>query len=130
MNTFSALFVTVRSRDGSLGIALDYGLGDRGSGTIPGGGWEYLSLPPRPDWLRGPTQAPIQWVPGAVSLAVKRPGREADHSPPSSADVKNAWSYNSTPPVRLHDNFTFLSLPLLMAVLCSSDLLYILCLIP
>jgi hypothetical protein len=28
---------------------------------------------------------------------VKRPGREADHSPPSSAEVKNAWSYTSTP---------------------------------
>jgi hypothetical protein len=36
----------------------------------------------------GPTQPPIQWVPGAVSLGVKRPGREADHSPPSSAEVK------------------------------------------
>jgi hypothetical protein len=30
----------------------------------------------------GPTQPPIQWVPGALSLGVKRPGREADHSPP------------------------------------------------
>jgi hypothetical protein len=27
------------------------------------------------------------------SLGVKRPGREADHSPPSSAEVKNDWSY-------------------------------------
>jgi hypothetical protein len=26
-----------------------------------------------------------------------RPGNEADHSPPSSAEVKNAWSYTSTP---------------------------------
>jgi hypothetical protein len=25
-----------------------------------------------------PTQPPIQWVPGALSLRVKRPGREAD----------------------------------------------------
>jgi hypothetical protein len=24
------------------------------------------------------------------------------HSPPSSAEVKNAWSYTSTPPIRLH----------------------------
>jgi hypothetical protein len=30
----------------------------------------------------------IEWVPGALSLGVKRPGREADHSPPSSAEVK------------------------------------------
>jgi hypothetical protein len=27
----------------------------------------------------GPTQPPIQWVPGATSPRVKRPGREADH---------------------------------------------------
>jgi hypothetical protein len=44
-----------------------------------------------------PTQPPIQWVPGAPSPGVKRPGREADRSPPSSAEVKNAWSYTSTP---------------------------------
>jgi hypothetical protein len=36
----------------------------------------------------GPTQPPIQWVPGALSLGVKRPGREADHLHPSSAEVK------------------------------------------
>jgi hypothetical protein len=49
-----------------------------------------------------PTQPPIQWVPGAFSLGIKRPGCEADHSPPSSAEVKNTWSYTSTPPVHLH----------------------------
>jgi hypothetical protein len=36
----------------------------------------------------GPTQSPIQWIPGALSLGVKRLGREADHSPPSNAKVK------------------------------------------
>jgi hypothetical protein len=36
----------------------------------------------------GPTQSTIQWVQGAVSLGLKRPGREAGHSPPSSAEVK------------------------------------------
>jgi hypothetical protein len=35
-----------------------------------------------------PTQPPIQWVAGALSLGVKRQGSEADHSPPSSAEVK------------------------------------------
>jgi hypothetical protein len=29
----------------------------------------------------GPTQPPIQWVPATLPLGVKRPGREADHSP-------------------------------------------------
>jgi hypothetical protein len=36
----------------------------------------------------GPTQPPMQWVSGAPSLWIRRPGREADHSPPSSAEVK------------------------------------------
>jgi hypothetical protein len=50
----------------------------------------------------GPTQTPIQWVPGALSLGLKWPGHEADLSPPSSVEVKNAWSCTSTPPVHLH----------------------------
>ena len=29
---------------------------------------------------------------------LKRPGREADHLPPNSAEVKNKWSYASAPP--------------------------------
>jgi hypothetical protein len=63
----------------------------------------------------GPTQPPIQWVPQALSLGIKRSGREADASPPSSAEVKNAWSYVSSHQyvfmewclVKHRDNFTF-----------------------
>jgi hypothetical protein len=63
----------------------------------------------------GPTQPLIQCVPGALSPGVKRTGREADHSPPSSAEIKNAWSYISPPPhvfmawhlVKHRNNFTF-----------------------
>jgi hypothetical protein len=40
----------------------------------------------------GTTQPPIQWV-----LGVKRPGREASHSLPSRAEVKNAWDISSLP---------------------------------
>jgi hypothetical protein len=40
-----------------------------------------------------PTQPPIQYVSGALSLGVKWPGREADHSPPASAEVKKTWVY-------------------------------------
>jgi hypothetical protein len=39
---------------------------------------------------------------GGSFLGVKRPESGADYSPPSSAEVKNAWSYTSTPPIRLH----------------------------
>jgi hypothetical protein len=49
------------------------------------------------------------------SLGLKRLGREADISPPYSAEVKNAWSYTSTPQyvfmawclVKHRDKFTF-----------------------
>jgi len=46
-----------------------------------------------------------------TSPGVKRPGREVKHSSPSSARVKNYWSYTSTPPLCLHgverENLTF-----------------------
>jgi hypothetical protein len=48
------------------------------------------------------TQLPIQQVAKALSLGVKWPGHEAEHSQPSSAQVKNEWSYVSTPPLGLH----------------------------
>jgi hypothetical protein len=62
-----------------------------------------------------PTKTSVQWVPGALTPGLKRPGHEDDHSPPSSAEVKNAWSYTSSPPyvfmawrlVKHRDNFTF-----------------------
>jgi hypothetical protein len=43
----------------------------------------------------GSTQPPIQWVPEALSLGVKQLGREADHSPPASAEVKKMWVYTA-----------------------------------
>jgi hypothetical protein len=51
----------------------------------------------------GPTQPPIQWVLGAFSPGAKRPGREANHSPLSSAEVKNGGAIpplQNTPPWR------------------------------
>jgi hypothetical protein len=61
----------------------------------------------------GPTQPPVQWVPGVLSLGLKWPEREADHSPPSNPEV-NLCSYNSIPQyvfmawclVKHRDNFT------------------------
>lgn len=35
-----------------------------------------------------PTQPLVQIVPDVLSPAVKRKGREADHSPPSRAEIK------------------------------------------
>jgi hypothetical protein len=50
----------------------------------------------------GPTHLPVQWVLGALTRGVKRPGHQSNHSPPTSAEVKNACSHISTPLIRLH----------------------------
>jgi hypothetical protein len=42
----------------------------------------------------------MQLIPGALSLGVKQLGLEADHSPPTSAEVKKMWIYMTTPPYR------------------------------
>jgi hypothetical protein len=63
---------------------------------IPAGTGIFLFTTPSRTAL-GHTQPPIQWVPGDLSLGVKRRGREAHHSPQSNAEVQNAWSYTSTP---------------------------------
>jgi hypothetical protein len=68
------------------GIPLGYGLDDRGFESRQGLGIVLFSTASRP--ALGPTQPPIQWVPGALSMGVKRQAREADHSPPSNAGVK------------------------------------------
>jgi hypothetical protein len=74
----------------------------------------HFSVSSRP--AMGLTQPPIQWVPGALSPGVKRPGREADHSPQTSAEVKKTWVYTSLPHtpswrsaylVNYRGNFTF-----------------------
>jgi hypothetical protein len=90
-------YFSPRSRDSAVGIAIGYGLDDGGVGVRVPVGSRIFSSPRRPDRLR-PTQPHIQWIPGALSSGVKRPGREADHSPPTSAEVKEIWIYTATPP--------------------------------
>jgi hypothetical protein len=69
----------------------------RGQSSSPGRVKNFLfSAASRP--ALEPTQPPIQLVPGVLSPGVKRLGREADHSPPTSAKVKKMWIYISTPP--------------------------------
>jgi hypothetical protein len=75
------------------GIALSYGLDDRGFESRQGLSIFFFTTAPRP--VLGPTQPPKYWVPGAISLGVKQSGCEANHSPPS-AEVKNVWSYTYT----------------------------------
>jgi len=44
----------------------------------------------------GFTQVPIQWVQEDLCLGVKQAGHEANHSPPTRTEVRNAWSHTST----------------------------------
>jgi hypothetical protein len=48
----------------------------------------------------GSTKSPTRGVRGggAFSRGINRPGREADHSPPASAEIKKIWIYTSTLP--------------------------------
>jgi hypothetical protein len=87
-----------KSRDSAVGIATGYGLDGRGVGVrVPVRSRMFCSPCP-PDRLWEPTEPPIQLVPGALSTEVKRPGREAGHSPPTNVEVKKTWIYTSIPP--------------------------------
>jgi hypothetical protein len=70
---------------GTSGILCDYRLDNRVS--IPGRDKGiFLASVSRPPGLRS-TQPPIQWVPGVLARGKARPERDADHSPPYSAEI-------------------------------------------
>jgi hypothetical protein len=96
-------------------VTLDYGLDDWWFESWQRLGICLFTTVSRP--ALEPTQPPIQWIPRALSLGVKQPGCETNYLPPSSAEVKIAWSYTSTLPVCLHEvkgTGTTLPLPLLL----------------
>jgi hypothetical protein len=94
---YYTLFVFKTSLDSSVSIALGYGLEDRGSRVRFPAEAGNFSL--NHCVQNGSRTHPASYSMGTVGSfpGVKRPQREADHSPPSSAEVKDAWSYTSTP---------------------------------
>jgi hypothetical protein len=81
----------LRSRDSAVGIATGHGLDDgRVAVRVPVGSRIFHVV--QTSSGVNPT------YPGALFPGVKRPGREADHSPPASAEVKKIWIYTSIPP--------------------------------
>jgi hypothetical protein len=81
---FRTSFTTIWRREVHIGLKVDASVGETTASRK----------------ALGPIQPPIQWVPGALSLGVKRPGREADHYPPSSSEIKE-W-----PELYLHSTNT------------------------
>jgi hypothetical protein len=72
----------------SVSLVLGYGLDNRGSRVRLPAGAESFSLHHLVQKGSGAHPASYPMYTGALSLGVKRPGREADHSPPSSIEVK------------------------------------------
>ena len=75
---------------------------------------EMFSSSKNPDRLWGPSNPLFNFYVGSF-LGVKRPGREFDHSSPSSAEVKNEWSYTSAP---LRTFMTWAGTALLLYLIC------------
>jgi hypothetical protein len=90
---FSHTFHALRfmSRDSAVGTANGYGLDDQGiGGRVPVGArifFLHVSMGSRAH----PASYPM-------STGDSFPGGKADHSLPTSAEVKKTWIYTSTPP--------------------------------
>jgi hypothetical protein len=80
----------------SVGIITGYGLDDRIMGVrFLARAGDFSLHRVQTDSGAHPASYPMST--GAISLAVKRPGRETDHLPPSKPRSKNARSCTSTP---------------------------------
>jgi hypothetical protein len=92
------MLLTYKSRDSIVGIATGYGVDDRGVGVrVPVESRIFSSLR-RPDRFWGPSNLLSNGYRALFLWGVKRPWREADHLPPTSAEVKKMRIYTSTPP--------------------------------
>jgi hypothetical protein len=87
-----------KSRNSSVGIALAYWLDDRGSRVRMPAGAGNFSLHHRIQTDSGahPAFYPMDNR-GSFPGGVKRPGREADHSPPPSTEVKKCLEISPLP---------------------------------
>jgi hypothetical protein len=91
-------------------FALGYGLYDQSSGVrFPARGLGIFLFATASRTPLGTTHT-IQWVLGTLSLGVRRPGREDDHSPPSSSEFKEWVELYLHSSIRLHGMSTVILL--------------------
>jgi hypothetical protein len=83
------------SRDSVVGIATGYGLDDWGRSSSPGRVKNFLHV--QTGSGAHPASYPMG-TGGSFPRGVKRQKGEADHSSPTSAEVKKMWIYTFTPP--------------------------------
>jgi hypothetical protein len=98
-------FACQPSNNCSVNKVTGYGLDDRGVRVRVPVGSRTFSSSNRPDRLCGPHNLlpnGYRGLPPPGGGGVKRPGREADHSPPTSAEVKKIWIWYISSPIRLH----------------------------
>jgi hypothetical protein len=87
----------VSQEQGSCSWYSDLAVGWMIRGSIPGSAKRVFSSLKYLYQLWGPSSLLFNWQRGSFP-GEKWPKREADHSPPSSGDIKNDWSYISMHP--------------------------------
>jgi hypothetical protein len=93
--SFPTAFLSLFSMSSyTVGLATGYRLDGRGS--VPGRGTDF-SILHSAHTGSGSHPASYPMGTGALFLGIKRPGTEADHSPPSSAEVKKAGAIPPLP---------------------------------
>jgi hypothetical protein len=85
----------------AVGRAAGYVQDDRGVGVRVPVELRIFTSPCRPDMFCGPPDL-LNRYRGIFPWGLKRPKRETDHSPPTTAEVKKKWVYTFTPPLSLH----------------------------
>jgi hypothetical protein len=90
--------IAFMSRGSSGSIVSDYGLDDRAIKVWSPTGVEDFSSTPASRLTLGPTQAPIQWVPGVKHGQ----GVMLSTHPHLVSRLSTSRSYTSTPPMHLH----------------------------
>jgi hypothetical protein len=89
--TLSAILSSVQSRSSAVGIATVNGMDDRGIRVPFPVESRIFTFPYRPDRLWGAPNFPSSGNLDAFAGGQRQQQREADHSPPTSAEVPKAW---------------------------------------